>query len=273
MPRAATRSIFSGALTGEALPRRVDAGHPRAASDLVIPDRRTSFGVVEMTTGCGRQPPDMFVWRTDEAGLPFFVPDRGELLDLYRSIAEYPGVEQVTPSHATIAPAVVDPDHARRSARRRPARLAPRREGTIAQPGSRAAAGIGGSMIALFVIGRIVFGAFFVWHGIDHFRHEQMMTQYTRMKGVPAPQTAVLASGLMIIIGGLSIMLGWRPVVGVTLIVLFLLSVALLMHNFWTLTDPQARMADRINFEKNIALAGAALMLLAIPRPWPLGIG
>jgi len=25
---------------------------------------------------------DMFVWRTDEAGLPFFVPNRAELLDL-----------------------------------------------------------------------------------------------------------------------------------------------------------------------------------------------
>lgn len=53
---------------------------------------------------------DMFVWRTDEAGLPFFVPNRAELLDLYRSIAEHPGVEQVTLSHSTIAPALVDPD-------------------------------------------------------------------------------------------------------------------------------------------------------------------
>src|SRR5581483_4872814 len=53
---------------------------------------------------------DMFVWRTDEAGLPFFVPNRTELLDLYKSIVEHPGVEQITLSHATIAPAVVDPD-------------------------------------------------------------------------------------------------------------------------------------------------------------------
>jgi hypothetical protein len=53
---------------------------------------------------------DMFVWRTDEAGLPFFVPNRIELLDLYRHIVDYPGVEEVTLSHATIAPALVDPD-------------------------------------------------------------------------------------------------------------------------------------------------------------------
>jgi hypothetical protein len=53
---------------------------------------------------------DMFVWRTDEAGLPFFVANRSELLDLYRSIIDSPGVDQITLSHATIAPALVDPD-------------------------------------------------------------------------------------------------------------------------------------------------------------------
>ena len=139
--------LFQRALMGEPLPSRIDADHPHDARALVVPESRTSFGVVEMTTGCGRrcafcQPDlnprisvpkqeimkavagnvaagnkqislateDMFVWRTDEAGLPFFVPNRTELLDLYRTIAEYPGVDQVTLSHSTIAPALVDPE-------------------------------------------------------------------------------------------------------------------------------------------------------------------
>jgi radical SAM superfamily enzyme YgiQ (UPF0313 family) len=139
--------LFRRALDGQPLPRRVDAHHTRDATQLVVPEARTSFGVIEMGTGCGRrcafcQPDlnprlsvpkdeimkgvaanvaagnrqislateDMFVWRTDDAGLPFFVPNRTELLDLYRSIVNYPGVEQVTLSHATIAPALVDPD-------------------------------------------------------------------------------------------------------------------------------------------------------------------
>jgi len=139
--------LFQRALMGDPLPLRIDADHPHDARALVVPETRTSFGVVEMTTGCGRrcafcQPDlnprisvpkqeimkavagnvaagnkqislateDMFVWRTDEAGLPFFVPNRTELLDLYRTIADYPGVEQVTLSHSTIAPALVDPE-------------------------------------------------------------------------------------------------------------------------------------------------------------------
>jgi radical SAM superfamily enzyme YgiQ (UPF0313 family) len=144
---AAVIDLFRRALAGEALPRTLEANHPLDAAQLLVPETRTSFGVVEMTTGCGRrcafcQPDlnprisvpkapimnavranvaagnrqislateDMFVWRTDEAGLPFFVPNRTELLDLYRSIIDYPGVEQITLSHATIAPTLVDPD-------------------------------------------------------------------------------------------------------------------------------------------------------------------
>ena len=127
--------------------------------------------------------------------------------------------------------------------------------------------------ISVFLLGRLIFGGFFVWHGIDHFRHAPMMTQYTHMKGVPAPETVVLATGMILMVGGLSIVLGWRPEIGVTLLVVFLIAAAFVMHNFWTLADAQARSMDRVNFEKNLALAGAALMLLAIPRPWPLGLG
>jgi hypothetical protein len=45
------------------------------------------------------------------------------------------------------------------------------------------------------------------------------------------------------------------------------------MHNYWTATDPNVRLADSINFQKNMALLGAALVMLAVPRPWPYSIG
>jgi hypothetical protein len=32
------------------------------------------------------------------------------------------------------------------------------------------------------------------------------------------------------------------------------------------------RMNQRVNFQKNLALLGAALMMLMIPRPWMVGI-
>src|SRR5213592_2613579 len=67
----------------------------------------------------------------------------------------------------------------------------------------------------LFLAGRVLYGGFFLLAGIDHYRHVQMMTPYAAAKGIPAPRLAVLGSGSLIILGGLSVLLGVRPTWGV----------------------------------------------------------
>jgi putative oxidoreductase len=127
-------------------------------------------------------------------------------------------------------------------------------------------------MQTILLIGRIVLGGFFIYSGVNHFIGFGMMTHYAKMKGVPFPAIAQGTSGLMLLLGGLSIASGIYPVVGIALLVAFLVPVSLMMHNFWKLRDPQARMADRVNFLKNVALLGALLMLLTLPSPWPLSL-
>ena len=127
-------------------------------------------------------------------------------------------------------------------------------------------------MDTLFLIGRIILGGFFIYSGLNHFLGFGMMANYTKMKGVPLPQLAVAITGLMLILGGLSIVLGAYPNVGIALLAGFLIPVSLLMHNFWKIQDPQLKVADKVNFTKNMALLGAVLMFLAIPRPWPLSV-
>ncbi len=99
-----------------------------------------------------------------------------------------------------------------------------------------------------------------------------MLSGYAQSKGTPAPSAAVIVSGIMILLGGLSILLGVYPIVGIILIIAFLIPVSFIMHNFWAVEDQQMKMVDMINFTKNMALVGVALMFLAIPRPWPLSI-
>jgi radical SAM superfamily enzyme YgiQ (UPF0313 family) len=143
---AETIALFERAIKGEPLPRRVEVQHPMDRDQILVPDRRTTFGVVEMTTGCGRRcqfcvpdlnpqidvpkdrimagvhanvregnkqislaTEDMFIWGQVRTDTPFFFPNREALLDLYSSIVTTPGVEQHVLSHATIAPSVVDP--------------------------------------------------------------------------------------------------------------------------------------------------------------------
>jgi putative oxidoreductase len=125
----------------------------------------------------------------------------------------------------------------------------------------------------LFLLGRIMYGGFFVLAGINHFQHLGMMSQFAGFKGVPAPKAAVIFSGVLILLGGLCIVLGCQPAwVGVALIALFLIPVTLTMHTFWSDTDPQMKLNNRVNFQKNLALLGAALMVLMIPEPWPLSL-
>jgi len=141
-----TLELFRRAIRGEELPRHIEVRHPTTRESILVPDARTTFGVIEMTTGCGRRcqfcvpdlnpqidlpkenimaavranvregnqqislaTEDMFIWGQVQTNTPFFFPNREALLDLYSEIVNTPGVEQHVLSHCTIAPAVVDP--------------------------------------------------------------------------------------------------------------------------------------------------------------------
>ncbi len=124
-------------------------------------------------------------------------------------------------------------------------------------------------MHILFLIGRIIFGGFFLLQAVNgHFKNLSGMAGYAGSKGVPFPKLAVLGSGMLIFFGGLGIILGIMPQLSLGLIVLFLLPVTFTMHNFWKIEDPMQKGIQKIMFQKNLTLAGAALIMLAIPVPW-----
>jgi uncharacterized membrane protein YphA (DoxX/SURF4 family) len=124
----------------------------------------------------------------------------------------------------------------------------------------------------LFLLGRILYGGFFVLGGLNHFQHLNMMAGFTASKGVPGAKVLVMLSGLLILVGGLLVIVGWHARIGLACIVLFLVPVTFLMHNYWVETDMMQRINQRVNFQKNVALLGAALMMLMIARPWTLSL-
>ena len=127
-------------------------------------------------------------------------------------------------------------------------------------------------MRPLFVLGRAIFGGFFLYNGINHLLHEKMMSQYAAAKGTPVPDAAVTASGAMLIVGGLSVLAGVKPRHGLAAIIGFLIPVSLQMHRFWEEQDPEKKMTETIHFMKNMALVGAALTMMEIKEPWPASI-
>ncbi|OGH67502.1 MAG: DoxX family protein [Candidatus Magasanikbacteria bacterium RIFCSPHIGHO2_02_FULL_47_14] len=120
----------------------------------------------------------------------------------------------------------------------------------------------------LFLLGRVIYGGFFIMNGLSHVMKSDSMVGYAQSKGVKSPKMMIVFSGLLILLGGLGILLGVYIQISVLFIGLFLVIVSFKMHNFWKATDPQAKMMDMIQFNKNMALFGAGLMFLQIPQPW-----
>ncbi len=84
------------------------------------------------------------------------------------------------------------------------------------------------------------------------------------MKGVPMPSTAVFLSGLLMLLGGLSVVFDVRMVLGLWLIIIFLIPTTFMMHAFWKEKDPSTKMSENIAFMKNMALVGGSLMMIAL---------
>jgi putative oxidoreductase len=126
-------------------------------------------------------------------------------------------------------------------------------------------------MLYAFLAGRVLFAAFHLSGAFNHFKSLGGYAQYAASKRVPAPKLAIIGSGILLLIGGLSILLGCEPPIGVAALVVFYLGVTPVMHNFWA-AAPEHKQGELVNFMKNVALLGATLMLLAIPRPWPFSV-
>jgi len=127
-------------------------------------------------------------------------------------------------------------------------------------------------METIFLIGRILFGLYVLHNAYGHLAHHKATTGYAHSKGVPMAGFAVALTGVMLLIGGLSILLGYLPLFGIIILVAFLVPVTFIMHAFWKIQDPMQKMGETINFWKNMALVGALLMMTAIAQPWPMSL-
>ena len=127
-------------------------------------------------------------------------------------------------------------------------------------------------MKAPFLLGRFLFGGFFLYNGINHLRNPKAMAPYVESKGIPAPELAVKLSAVPLIVGGASLLLGVKPKLGALAILGFLAGVSPVMHDFWRIEDPKERTQNMIDFMKNTALAGGALALMGVEEPWEASV-
>ena len=123
----------------------------------------------------------------------------------------------------------------------------------------------------IFFIGRLLLGSFLLFNAYNHLFKTRDLAAYTESKKVPMAKAAVIASGLLLLFGGYTVITGVRVTSGIAALVLFFIPVTFSMHAFWK-EEEQARMMDQVQFMKNLAILGAVLMLLAVPTPWPMSL-
>ncbi len=116
-------------------------------------------------------------------------------------------------------------------------------------------------MAYVVLIARILYSMIFIIFGLFHFTNLQGMSQYAASQGVPAATLMTIITGILLVVGGVSVLLGYKARWGAWLLVIFLVPTAFIMHNFWAISDPMQSSNQMAHFMKNLSLAGAALLI------------
>jgi putative oxidoreductase len=117
----------------------------------------------------------------------------------------------------------------------------------------------GVAMKVSVLVGRVLYSLIFVMASLGHF--SQGTINYAAAHGVPLAALAVPVSGILALLGGLSVAFGYKAKWGAALLALFLLPVTLMLHNFWAMQDPAIAQMHQIMFLKNVSMLGGALLI------------
>jgi len=127
--------------------------------------------------------------------------------------------------------------------------------------------------VYILFLSRLILGIYFIFNGFNHFKNLNFLSEWVKNKGISAPKFMVIFSGILLLIGGFSILLGAYIEIGILALTIFFLPTTFLMHDFWREQDLQMKMIQTVNFMKNLALWAAILSLLFVPQPWPFSLG
>ena len=112
------------------------------------------------------------------------------------------------------------------------------------------------------LIGRIALAAIFVLSGLQKLIDFTGTASMIAGAGVPLPTVAAAVAVVIELGGGLAIFAGWMTRVAALAIVVFLIIVSPIFHNFWTM-EGEARMMNQVMFLKNVSMVGGFLLLMA----------
>lgn len=117
----------------------------------------------------------------------------------------------------------------------------------------------------LSVAGRVALATIFLAASIgnDIPNFNQVVEHAMKPKGLPAPQLLLAGAIAFLIVGGLSVISGYKARFGALLLFVFLVLATYYFHDFWNLEDAKAKEEQMIQFMKNLSMMGAMLFIMA----------
>jgi len=107
-------------------------------------------------------------------------------------------------------------------------------------------------------VGRVALGTIFVVSGLGKLAAWQGTAAYAGSKGVPEILLAIATA--LELLGAVSVVVGFKTRWGALALLIFLVPVTLVFHNFWAVPAAQQQM-EMANFLKNLAIAGGLLIV------------
>lgn len=116
---------------------------------------------------------------------------------------------------------------------------------------------------ALSFVGRLMIATIFLMSAVGNkIPQFSQVVGYMESKGVPAPGFLLVGAIVFLIVGSLSVILGYQTRIGATLLLIFLVLATFFFHNFWAV-EGAAQQAEMIQFMKNLSMAGTMIFLIA----------
>src|ERR1700681_702238 len=115
----------------------------------------------------------------------------------------------------------------------------------------------------LTVVGRLLLCTIFfmaaVGNKVPHFSD---VARIMESVGVPAPSFLLAGAIVFLVVGSLSVIVGYKARLGAALLLTFLVLASYYFHPFWKL-EGQAQQEQMIHFMKNLSMMGAMLFVIA----------
>jgi putative oxidoreductase len=114
------------------------------------------------------------------------------------------------------------------------------------------------------LIGRLAICAFFLWTAFEKIKHWKMATDFLKSKKVPLVSYVLPISVGLQVVGGLSLLFGLYTHLGALLLLIYMIPHTCKMHDFWNMEKSEKQSMSKLNFMKDVAIAGGLLIIFAI---------